>query len=92
MYDFLTFESFLTPKVLILFYYMGVVFLPLLLWRYKKNVKILYEIYNFQNRGKVVLYLVLLFVMMQIGWRVMFEMMIAYFDMHHYLQEMATHK
>ncbi|NPA59555.1 MAG: DUF4282 domain-containing protein [Epsilonproteobacteria bacterium] len=92
MYDFLTFESFLTPKVLVVFYYMGVFFLPALLWHYKENVKFVYEIYNFKNKTKVMLYMFIVFVMMQIGWRMMFEMMIAYFDMHHYLQIISTHK
>ncbi len=92
MYDFLTFQNFITPKVLILFYYIGVFFLPVLLWVYKEKVRFLYKAYRSKNKLKLLLYLFLVFLMMQLFWRMMFEMLIGYFDMHNYLYEMVKNK
>ena len=82
MKDFLTFEYFITPNILILFYYVGVFILPLFLWIYREKVKIFFQT---ESEKRVLLFLFLLFLMMQLIWRVMFEFMIGYFDMHNYL-------
>jgi len=89
MYDFLTFNSFITPSVLIVVYYIGVFFLPVVLWIYRKKVQFLYNAYESQNKLKVVLYLLGIFLAMQLFWRMMFEMMIGYFDIHNYLHQMV---
>jgi len=89
MYDFLTFNSFITPSVLIVIYYAGVFFLPLLLWIYRKKVQFLYNAYESQNKLKVILSIFGFFLVMQLFWRMMFEMIIGYFDMHNYLHQMA---
>jgi len=89
MYDYLIFNSFITPSVLIVVYYMGVFFLPVLLWIYRKKVRLLYDAYESQNKLKVILFIFGIFLVMQLFWRMMFEMIIGYFDMHNYLHHMA---
>jgi len=90
MWEFLTFKTFITPYVLIVFYYLGVIFLPLLSWVYRKKIAILYNAYQSKNRLSVVLVLITFFLMMQLIWRMMFETIIGYFDMHNYLQMLST--
>ena len=87
--DFLTFERFITQDILIVFYYMGVFFLPILLWYYRKNIKILYNAYTAKNKGLHLTLALLLFLFMQMIWRMIFEAMIGYFDMHNYLHDIA---
>ena len=89
MYDYLIFNSFITPSVLIVVYYMGVFFLPVLLWIYRKKVRFLYDAYESQNKLKVILFIFGIFLVMQLFWRIMFEMIIGYFDMYNYLHQMA---
>ena len=89
MYDFFTFNSFITPKILIIVYYIGVFFLPAVVWRYRQKVKFLYNAYESQNKRIIILYVLGLFLLMQLFWRMMFEMMIGYFDMHTYLHQMV---
>jgi hypothetical protein len=89
MYDFLTFNSFITPKILIIVYYLGVFFLPVVVWRYRKKIKIFYDAYKSENKPIIMLYMFGVFLLMQLFWRMMFEMMIGYFDMHTYLHQMV---
>ena len=86
MVDFLTFEKFISSEVLLVFYYMGLFFLPILMWMYRKKVSFVYRVTQSENRTVVLIVLLLIFIVMQIFWRMMFEAMIAYFDMHDYLQ------
>ena len=90
MQDFLTFQTFITPKILILFYYIGAVAMPLVAWsaswwlkrRYFPDYKLPKQIY---------LYIIFLlcFLCMELFWRMMFEFLIAYFDMHDALMRMS---
>jgi len=91
MLDFLSFERFITQDVLIVFYYMGVFFLPTILWIYRKKVSFIYKAYESQNKTFVILVLFFTFLMMQLFWRMMFEAMIGYFDMHTYLHDIVQH-
>ena len=87
MQEFLTFERFITQDVLIFMYYIGVLFLPLVLWKYKK--KTLQLISKTENSKLMIIFFV--FLALELMWRMMFEAMIGYFDMHNYLQEISTH-
>lgn len=97
MWDFLSFQTFITPTLLIVAYYMGAVLMPLLSYivaRYiKKRVTehITVDI-AVENRYRYLFYLsvVFCFLCMELMWRVVFEFMIAYFDMHNALTKMAT--
>ena len=102
MLDFLTFKTFITPSLLILMYYIGAVFIPLLSWylatwiykNYLREVSgLMKEEIKRRTTVKQRLYTVIAFVLcflcMEIFWRVMFEFFIAYFDMHDALMKMS---
>jgi hypothetical protein len=89
--EFLTFEKFITQDILIFFYYIGVFFLPVLLWYYRKKVTFLYNAYTSDKKGLILLIAFIIFLFMQMMWRMMFEAMIGYFDMHNYLHDIAIH-
>jgi len=103
MYDYLVFNKFIAQDILIIFYYFGVIVMPILLWYTRsyliKKVLFIQEVENFvgsyysglsgQDKRKVWLAVIVLFICMQLCWRMMFEMMIGYFDMHDYLYEMS---
>jgi len=91
--DFLTFQSFITPSLLIIFYLIGAVFAPFVSWmsivwlrkKYFSDIDI-----NLSTKHKLLLYtsFILCFFCMEIFWRMMLEILIAYFDIHDALMEM----
>jgi len=89
MLDFLSFETFITPDVLMFFYYMGVFMLPFLLWKYRVKVTSMYNSYQSQNKTYYTLISIAIFLILQLFWRMMFEAMIGYFDIHNYLHDIA---
>jgi hypothetical protein len=102
MQDFLLFNTFITPSLLIFTYYVGAVLIPLLSWylatlvhrNYFTKVSGLVKA-EVQRRTTVkqrfytILAFVLCFLCMEIFWRMMFEFFIAYFDMHDALMRMS---
>ena len=86
MKDFLTFEFFITPYILIFFYYFGVLFIPALLVVYRKKV---FSLIQKDIQWQFYVGFIALFLFLQLVWRMMFEMMIGYFDMHNYLQTLV---
>ena len=82
MQEFLTFEKFITQDILIFIYYLGVISLPIFLWVYRE--KTLQIISKIEKSNLLILFGII--VLMEIMWRMMFEAMIGYFDMHNYLQ------
>ncbi len=103
MQDILTFNTFITQDVLVFFYYIGAVLMPVVLYLFKDYLiahlsfvkKIndkLHRFYaSFSSNGKIVFWLMFLtmFLCMELCWRMMFEAMIGYFDMHNYLYQIA---
>ena len=103
MWDFLTFRSFITSELLILFYYLGAVAVPILLWMLRKYLATKFSLFQklqsmqkqfyttLSNKDRMIFALIIfcLFLSMEIMWRMMFETMIAYFQMRDYLQEMS---
>jgi len=83
MWDILTFNTFITPDVLIFFYYIGVIFIPFLLWVFRDYFD---KYISAKNRVKIVFILLALFITSELFLRMIFEMIIGYFDMHNYLQ------
>lgn len=104
MWDFLTFKRFITGDLLVLFYYIGAVFIPILLWTLRKYLarkfslfkslqSIQQQVYASLSTKDRLIYIVLLLALvlsMEIIWRMMFEAMIAYFQMRDYLQIIAS--
>jgi len=103
MRDFLTFKSFITGELLILFYYIGAVAVPILLWMLRNYLARKFSLFQklqsmqkqfyttLSNKDRMIYVLIIfcLFLSMEIMWRMMFETMIAYFQMRDYLQDMA---
>ena len=105
MQDFLTFQTFITPTLLILVYYIGAVLIPLLSWYLARWIKRSYftEVSGIikkeiqtrttsKQRFIVLLVFLIAFLCMEIFWRVIFEFFIAYFDMHDALMKINLNK
>ncbi len=91
--DFLTFKSFISTTVLIAFYYIGAVILPVGIWflsiwlikKYKfiddAHKKVKEEIWGLLNKKqqvKLVALVMTFFLFMELFWRMLFEFLIAY--------------
>lgn len=101
MLDFLTFQTFITPTLLLIFYYLGALLIPILGWYFTIWIKKTYftklsqTIKSGTNAKQRIILLMVFFMTllgMEIFWRVMFEFFIAYFDMHHALMEINSIK
>ena len=85
--DFLSFKYFISLDVLIVIYYLGAVGVPFGAWLFTLWVKgkINASTKDALVQGKYKTYLtfffIIMFVFLEIFWRVMFEMLIAYFQM-----------
>ncbi|ADV45827.1 DUF4282 domain-containing protein [Nitratifractor salsuginis] len=106
MHDVLAFNHFITQDVLIVFYYIGAILMPLLMWlgrgwivrniafakRWDERLKRLNT--SLSKRGKITTILAVIgfFLCMELCWRMVFEAMIGYFDMHDYLYEIYKHQ
>lgn len=100
MWDFLTFKTFVTPDILILFYYFGAVVIPVVIWNIRgylvrkisifqraQNIsQTLFNTLHAKEKTMVVVLSLIIFLGMEMVWRMMFETMIGYFNMHEYLQ------
>lgn len=94
--DFLTFKSFISTEVLIVFYYIGAVILPVSLWyfiiwlirkynfvdtAYIKGKEVLWLSLNGRQKIKLITLFALFFFFMELFWRMLFEFLIAYMQM-----------
>ncbi|PHQ96555.1 MAG: hypothetical protein COB39_11905 [Marinosulfonomonas sp.] len=104
MYDFLRFEIFIAPSVLLFCYYLGAVGIPLAAVLLVRKLFATYPALggaaktagaqikasaSRKNRLRIYLAMAAVFVCMEIVWRMMFEAMIAYFQMREALMGMA---
>ena len=103
MWNILNFNTFITQNVLIFFYYIGALLIPAILYFYKDYLiehisfvkKInnkLHTFYNsFSSSRKILFWMmfVTMFFCIELFWRMIFEAMIGYFDMHDYLYQIA---
>ena len=101
MEDFLSFNRFITQDVLIVFYYLGALLMPILLYLFRgyllEHVSFFKTVSDrlrtfygkFGLKEKILFWLVFLtlFLCMELCWRMIFEAMIGYFDMHDYLYQ-----
>jgi len=91
MWDFLRFHTFITPSVLLFFYYMGALFLPILLFVTRKYIFKKLHIVKTSQRWILLSIFFFFFLFMELFWRMLFEMIIAYFQMHNYLYFLVKH-
>ncbi len=96
MWDILTFHRFITRDVLVFFYYLGAVVMPVVLYIFRRTITRKFATIRhfetslqkwFKNRSiveKTVVWMVFIvsFLLMELGWRMVFEAMIGYFDIH----------
>jgi hypothetical protein len=85
--DFLTFKTFISLDVLIIMYYLGALGVPITIWllaRWLKD-KFCTPKEKAESKGslqtKLIFIFLAIFIAMEIFWRVMFEFLIAYFQM-----------
>ena len=91
--DFLTFKSFISTEVLIMFYYIGALILPIGIWRlltwlvgkykflnatYENGKEVIWHSLNKKQQTKFVAFFVSSFLFMELFWRMLFEFLIAY--------------
>jgi len=96
--DFLTFQTFITPALLVTLYLIGAFLVPFISWgvmlwikkRYFTNIALNLSS-KLSKKQKLIIYtlFILSFLCMEIFWRMMFEILIAYFDMHDALMKIA---
>ncbi len=94
--DFLTFKSFISTEVLIIFYYLGALILPIGIWflltwlirkyrllntAYQNGKELLWKSLNRKQQAKFVAFFVITFLFMELFWRMFFEFLIAYMQM-----------
>ncbi len=98
MLDFLTFQTFITPTLLLIMYYFGALLIPILTWYFTFWVKKAYLSDVSQNiksrtttKQRLMLFMIFFITLlcMEIFWRVIFEFFIAYFDMHDALMKLT---
>jgi hypothetical protein len=94
--DFLTFKSFISTEVLIIFYYIGAVILPVCVWflvawlirkyslvdaAYKKGKETIWKSLNRKQQTMLIILFISFFLFMELFWRMLFEFLIAYMQM-----------
>ena len=94
--DFLTFKSFISTEVLIIFYYLGALILPIGIWllltwlirkyklfntAYESGKQIIWKSLNTKEKTRLVAFFVTSFLFMELFWRMLFEFLIAYMQM-----------
>jgi hypothetical protein len=104
MTDFLLFDRFITPYAAIFIYYIGALFIPLsmivgarklygtllsTLGVEKSTISRHTDRIPLRYRVALVLAILILFLSAELFWRMLFEMVVAYFDMHGYLREIS---
>jgi hypothetical protein len=104
--DYLTFRSFISPHVLVACYYIGALGVPVGSWLFARWIKrkylIVSDVYDSsrkmifsitRTKDRMLFYILfaLFFFCMEIMWRMMFEFLIAYFQMRDVLLELAMH-
>jgi hypothetical protein len=102
--DFLTFRYLISPYALMVFYYLGAVMMPLAMWFFWIWLKRRYirlsqardklgtlgrDYLSPAQRAGIVIGCILCFFMMELFWRMMFELMIAYFHMAEDIQALV---
>jgi len=93
VWDFLTFKTFVSPIALIVFYYMGAIVMPIFIWffsrwimkkivavesSYQKAKSLVWRSLSLRYKIAFVTLFIMLFMFMQLLWRMAFEFLIAY--------------
>lgn len=91
--EFLTFKSFISTEVLIIFYYIGAFILPIGTWllftwiigkyqfinaTYENGKELIWKSLNIKQQTKLIAFFIFCFLFMELFWRMLFEFLIAY--------------
>ena len=94
--DFLTFKTFISTEVLIIFYYIGALILPVGIWMllawlvrkyrfidaaYESGKEVVWKSLNKKQQARLVALFITSFLFMELFWRMLFEFLIAYMQM-----------
>jgi len=94
--DFLTFKSFISTEVLIVFYYLGALILPIGIWfvlawlirkyrlfntAYESSKEAIWKSLTKKQKTKLAIFFATSFMFMELFWRMLFEFLIAYMQM-----------
>ena len=94
--DFLSFKTFISIEALIVFYYIGAVIFPVGLWllmswlirkfnvfgdKYKAAKELIWNSLGSNQKIKILVLFSILFLFMELFWRMLFEFLIAYMQM-----------
>lgn len=103
-YDFLSFKFFISPIVLVVFYYIGALGVPVSSWIFTMWVKrkywvasdiyesgknVIVNITSKKDRVRFAIVFTLIFIFLEIIWRMIFEFLIAYLQMRDALIKLA---
>lgn len=95
--DFLSFKTFISTEALIVFYYVGAFVAPIVIWVitrcaikkyklfdivYKDGKEIIWASLDKKRKVKLVIIVILAFLLMELLWRMLFEFLIAYMQIH----------
>lgn len=93
MIDFLRFKTFISTEALIVFYYIGALILPIGIWMffswliqkykyintvYENGKAIFWKSLDKQQQLKFVSFFIVIFLFLEMFWRMLFEFLIAY--------------
>lgn len=102
--DFFTFKRFLSIETLIVFYYIGALILPVIIWLYAKPLikkfnlisglyfkekECLWELLDKRQKIKLIGFSIPIFIFAQLLWRILFEFLIAFMRMREALLQTA---
>ena len=90
--DFLRFNTFIAQDVLVFFYYIFAILVPLFLWALRPYIIEKFPAVKTLEKSlslKSILLFFAIFLCMELCLRMVFEAMIGYFDMHDYLFEIV---
>lgn len=98
--DFLAFQVYITPPVLLVVYYVGALLLPVVIYvgarrlrqrLARKDWKRAEDLATrwLSQRSRIAAYAAVGLVLAELGWRMIFEFLMAYFQMHEALTRMS---
>jgi len=100
LHDFLVFQVHISPAVLLVAYYVGALLIPVLVYDMSRRfnqrlaredwrVPDRYKAGMLARRGRVIGYALVALLLGELAWRMMFEFLVAYFQMHEALTRMS---
>jgi len=94
IFDFFTFTTLISPTLLIVVYFIGVIFIPFIGWKISVKIKNRLNIDNLISNTntlqfKFIAILIIIFLFLEMVWRIMFEFLITYFQMRDALLELV---